>query len=265
MNKTRRQHVSAPTGALLVAAIMASTAGLAYGQVLNGDFSTGGGSLTSWTPAGDVAAVPTLFGIAAPAPATTAAGLTTIGFNVPPFTTLSGTKAIMAPATIDSSLGLAAGTVAGTVQGGVSDASGLSQTFSANAGDTINFKWDFLTGEDNSGFGKDFAFYTLHQGTGSSSLSVLASDTSSLNGPSGTSGFQRTSGWTTKSITVPSSGTWTLGFGVADGAFNPGTDSALGIASVSITPVPEPWAWSLMSALALGGLAVARRVRFNRA
>jgi len=254
--------------ALLVAAIMATGGTLSYGQVLNGTFtgSGSGGFSPGWTSAaGDAAVVSSLYGTPPPSGATFEAGLTTI--NTGGFPTLSGTLAANPSTAVDTALGLATGTINTATANPVQEASGFSQTFSATAGDKISFKWNFLTGENAGGLGKDFAFYTLHpQGT-SSSLTVLANPDSGLLTPYNPGGiaFVASSGWQTAApITIPSSGNWVLGFGVAD-AGNPGVDSVLGVSSVTYTPVPEPWAWSLMSAFALGGMAVARRVRFNRA
>jgi len=246
---------------------MASASGISYGAITNGDF-TGGSTLPGWTTSGDVAAVASLFGVAPPAGATRVAGATTINLGVPPANTLSGTPATI-PGTVDTTLGLASGTINSTAQGAVQEASGFAQSFAATAGDTISFRWNFITGEDSGPFGKDFGFYTFHQGTSSSSLNILATSSSPSvvvgAGPGGSLGLANATGYQTTTVTVPSTGTWTLGFGVGDALNNPGTDSVLGVASVTYTPVPEPWAWSLMSALALGGLAVARRTRFSRA
>jgi len=260
MKQLKAEHVSISPAAVLVAALIASGSVLSQGAVLNGDFSS---TLNNWTTTGDVSVQGPSFNGGSTPPAGTPNVAVSTTIITPDAAPLSGNNAVSGTA-LESFLGLAAG----TLSGGVVEGSGMKQTLTGlAAGDTLNFKWNFYTGEDAAGLGTDYAFYTLHQGSSGTTYTVLADPNSGLlHAASGGATFARETGFQTGStITIPSGGDWVLGFGVADAGGNPGVDSALGVASVSYTAVPEPWAWSVISALALGGLAVARRVRIARA
>lgn len=261
MKTTKHQHVPVSPGALLVAACMASASAVSYGAITNADFTSNPPGLAGWTTAGDASAQTSFLGITKPATSPEAAAISSI----------IGPAHIVAdatfPNTVEAALGLNGGTLSAAGQGQMDQASGIGQSLGfLSAGDQITFKYNFLTAEEQGGgnLSKDFGFYSLNT-TGNSTLNILAKASDALTTSFISSGLNRQTGWQTLTIPVSASGTYTLGFGVADGHFNPGADSALGIASISITPVPEPWAWTLVSALALGGLAVARRVRFNHA
>lgn len=252
------QHVSVSTGALLVAAILASVGSVSQAAISNGDFSTG---LTGWTSAGDVLWNPAQGNVLLfpPPGAAKVAEMTTIAQGVGP---LSGTGAVSAT-TLESQLGLASGTLNSTAQGNVQEGSALFQSVTVNTGDKITFSYDFATQESSDPtVSKDFGFVKW-----GNTLAILpgATSTSTLTATGNPLFFNRESGWLTYTSPALPGGTYIIGFGVADSTFNVNSESALGIANVSIVPVPEPWAWSLVSGLALGGLALARRVRYNRA
>lgn len=269
MKIQKHRPVSVSPGALLVAAIMASGAAVSHAAITNYGFDIPSG-LTGWTPAGDASSQTTFLGVTGSgAGAVNEAALTTLSstFGGAPVSVNNAT----APTTVDAVVGLTPFSVSHTPgssienfgsQGDMAEASGIGQSITVSAGDVVSFKWNFITGESAGGgaLSKDYGFYTW-----GGNLNMLASSDSSLPVANGDFAFPRGSGWQTGGFTAPSSGTFILGFGVADGISQPGADSALGVASVTVTPVPEPWAWSLVSALALGGLAVARRVRLNRA
>jgi hypothetical protein len=250
MKNLNHQFIS--PGALLVAALFASGSVLTHGAVLG-------------TPIGDTSAQSGSFnGDALPGGSATIT--TTINsVDAPP---VSGTSAVDA-ATLANFLGVsttALNTPASPQT--IGEGSGFKQTFTGLSAGTFTVNWDFYTAEGDASVGKDYAFYTLYQtsspsGNGLTSLANV-SNTSLLSNPLSRT-FQRATGWQTTSINVPSAGDWVLGFGVADSSANLGQDSALGVSSVTFTAVPEPWAWSLISALALGGVALARRVRMARA
>ena len=85
-----------------------------------------------------------------------------------------GTAAITNVATLDSFSNLAAGTLEGD---GVTSGSVMKQTFSATAGNTISFTYNFLTNETPA-TEQDFAYYTLSgPGIGTVTVNVLATPT----------------------------------------------------------------------------------------
>ena len=253
--------------AVLLTAVAASSSLVSYGQfIVNPNFagSGTGGFSPGWSTGGDAAVkTPTFNGGSNPASGLPfEAVMTTITIDSPP---ISGTPAFSSGSALETFLGLAPGTLSNQGRGTATEGSGITQTFSAQAGDSFTFKWNFYTSERSDALSSlDYAFFTLHQATPSSSVTVLADPTSGLHvAPLGLlSQFSFEKGYTTSStITIPSTGTWTLGFGVVENNVNPGTDSALAVTGIAFTPVPEPWAWSLATGLGLGGLALGRRLR----
>lgn len=149
---------------------------------------------------------------------------------------------------LETFLGLATGSLNDVGNGETSQGSAIRQTFTANAGQALSFKWDFLTSEATpSQFFNDFSFITID------SLSKLA-DTSSEFVPS-TTAFDKETGSQTFSYVVPTTGTYSLGIGVIDvgDSYN---SSGLLVDNVALssTPVPEPN--SALSVLALGVLGI---------
>ena len=259
MKKLNHQHVS--PGALLIAVLIASGSVLCHGTITGG---LGGGPLAGWAAPGDVGMTDSGFAGGSPTaptgPVAVASSIDSSGLLAT--ASLSGNT----PAS-SSALANALGTssLGGTIGSGF-----LSPAFSASAGQTVSFQWNLFTGDPS---GTDYGFYTLHlANTSGNSFNILALSSAAsaganlnyaANPPGQLMGLSnQTPGYQTVNLTVPSSGSWVLGFGVVD-VSNPGAGSVLGIANVSA--VPEPWAWSLVSALALGGLAVARRMRVNHA
>jgi len=247
MKKLKYQTINVSKGALIIAALIAPGSVVCHAAVLG------------WTPTGDVSGQTSAFnGGSTPAPGNSDQVVATTIVSAPPiYVPYSGTSAVSGTA-LESALGLSSGVLSAQGHGTVSEASGFMETLNLNAGDTLTIRWNFLTGAEPGAAGSDYAFYTLHQGTGSTSLNILADVNSGTHVVSG--GLSQVFGFETgyqnsTSFSVPNSGSWTLGFGVADISGSTGVDSALGLASVTVSPVPEPWAWSLISALALGGLA----------
>ncbi len=240
--------------------------------ISNGNFTTG--DYTGWSTIGD-ASIQTSsdFGSLPPEGQQFEALVTTAtttpqlpGFDRPSF---SGTNPVSTVA-LETFLGLPTGNVNMPGSGSldmlsnsdvnfskrkVIDGSAFKQTITANAGDQVSFEWNFLTNElvpepSNT----DYAFFSVVPTNSSSSPILLAnadpSDPSAFS-PSGTPlsvspGQTSETGFHTQSYTIPTTGTYTLGFGVAQ--VNPVTpfaddntgNSALLIDNVSLTPVPEP-------------------------
>jgi hypothetical protein len=127
----------------------------------------------------------------------------------------------------------------------IKEGSAIKQEITASAGEILTFSWNFLTNEELSEDYNDFAFFTLGD-----HFEILADTQSNDLSDDFFSGFNRSTGVKTFSYTIPTTGTYTLGFGVVDvgpdsdpdGAvlFNSAlqVDSIRGLAS---TPVPEPY------------------------
>lgn len=158
---------------------------------------------------------------------------------------------------LESFLGLGAGTLSSL---GVTEGSALKQTFTANAGDTLSFSWNFLTDQDPSSDYNDFAFFTL-----SNNLTQLA-DTFSTLFPALTTPFTNETGYQLFSLPITLTGSYTLGFGVVDvdttGGGDTSVNSALLIDNVqtSVASVPEPRTIvGFLAALGLGGIFKKRK------
>ncbi|NEO33075.1 MAG: PEP-CTERM sorting domain-containing protein [Symploca sp. SIO3C6] len=140
---------------------------------------------------------------------------------------------------------------------GIGDATGgsaLQQTFTANAGDVLSFKFNFLTNEFTPEFEfNDFAFVSL---TGIDTLADTFSDFVSTITP-----FDAETGFGTFSQTISVSGTYSLGIGIVD-LEDKIVDSGLLVDNIKLKSVPEPIT-ILGSLAALGFGAMFRRTRQN--
>jgi hypothetical protein len=135
----------------------------------------------------------------------------------------------------------------------VSDGSLLSQTFSASAGQTVSFRWNFVELDYSSW--NDWSFYGISRNGGPATLTRLSSVRELGPLDDGT-----ISGWQSVSFRLDQSGSYTLSFGVVnalDEAFN----SYLWVDDVQLTAVPEP---TTMALVAVGLTASFCRVRWNR-
>lgn len=232
---------------LLVTAALTLISASTQAAVVNGDFASG--TLTGWSTIG-VASVQKLDWLSANPAATVNQAVLSSAVPEPQWGNA---------AAVESFLTLTPGSL--TTLPGVVEGSGMFQVLNGlTAGDTLSFNWNFYTGDDY----QDRAFYTLHPATSTGALTVLATSTDPRTA-TGNAEFAYATGFKSTTVTVPSSGNYVLGFGVVDVGNYPAADSALGVSNVTYTPVPEPWAWSMMTALALGGLAAVRRMRQQRA
>lgn len=147
-------------------------------------------------------------------------------------------------ADIESFLGLPTGALAGISGTNPINGSAIKQSFFANAGTTISFDWFFQAG-DYFPF-NDFAFYSLVPTGGANLLSNVAAV-----GDFGNSGQQ------SLSFLIPTTGNYTLGFGVLN-ALDFGLNSSLTIDNVNgdTTPIPTP---ALLPGLLGMGVAALRK------
>ncbi|PSB12129.1 PEP-CTERM sorting domain-containing protein [filamentous cyanobacterium CCP1] len=145
-------------------------------------------------------------------------------------------------ADIESFLGLPTGALAGISGTNPTNGSAIKQSFFANAGTTISFDWFFQAG-DYLPF-NDFAFYSLVPTGGANLLSNVAAV-----GDFGNSGQQ------SLSFLIPTTGNYTLGFGVLN-ALDFGLNSSLTIDNVNTTAVPTP---ALLPGLLGMGVAALRK------
>lgn len=161
MRNTMRNRTKFTLAAALALGLVSQTAKAA---ITNGDFS-GSPDLTGWVPTGDVSRQNADYNPAFPA---LTAGVVTTRFGNP----ISGTPALEGTgiATLDTNAGLAAGTLEAL---NVKSGSLVTQTFSATAGDVVNFNYNFITNEPVAGGNPDFAFYTLRAQNGTTIIQML--------------------------------------------------------------------------------------------
>lgn len=207
--------------------------------VVNGNFETG--NLSGWTPIGSAKVFGASVGVA-PTEGVFQGYLETTGN----FTAL-------APAVV-ASLGVPGSAILGLGAGTPTNGSGISQSLTVSAGDTLTFDWNFLTDELNEeATFNDFGFFTI-----SGSAFLLASrNGSTFNTVSPPAGFDGQTDWQTQSYTFSSAGTYTLGFGVFN-VGDTGHNSVLLLDAIVI-PMPEPASGALLTFGAL--LACAKRWR----
>jgi hypothetical protein len=131
--------------------------------------------------------------------------------------------------------------------------SAIKQTIFLNAGDTLTFRWNFLTNELDPSPGalppeNDFSFYVVNI------LNNLA-DVESSTFSTGTLGFLNQTGDSTASFVAPTTGSYLLGFGVVND-FDQFRQSGLSVDNVNVTPIPTP---ALLPAMVGLGIGVIRK------
>jgi hypothetical protein len=160
--------------------------------------------------------------------------------------------------------------------GGTNGSTLISPVFSASAGSTLSFLFDYVSSD--GGFPLDYAWAALYTSSGTLVAVLLTDQTGAVamqpgttwsplgswSGQCGGPGCGNT-GWMNLTYTVGASGSYYIEFGVTnvgDEAF----DSGLAIAGLNVSgrpvggPVPEPATLGLL-AMGLGGLAATRRRR----
>jgi hypothetical protein len=197
----KRFKLSLALGAF--AALGLAAAQPAQAVIVNGSFETG--DFTGWTTTGDATVQNNTF--YAPVPnGTQQAVITTSTVNQ-----LGGSPATTNIASLDTFLNLAPGTLEAQQ---AASGSAFKQSFTATAGDTVTFKWNLL-GSDTF---PDFAAYTLQGPAGGFAtetvLGTVLSAATPINPILGASTFGNETGYQTVNFNIPTTGTYTLGFGV---------------------------------------------------
>jgi len=214
----------------------------ASAQLVNGGFETG--NFTGWATTGNASIQTSAFG-SGPTEGTFEALLSTGDPTVPDFS-------------LEVFLGLAPGSLDNLGNGNATAGSAIRQTFLAEAGDILTFDWNFLTNEGTPSFFNDFSFVSL------AVLSELGDTTFPIFMNSLTP-FNQETGFQTFSFTIPTTGTYTLGFGATDVADNV-VESGLLVDNVKLTPVPEPTSTlGVLAFGAFGGGSLLKRKRQQKA
>jgi len=170
------------------------------GGIANGSFERG--NFTGWSTVGH-------------------ADIQTVDYGVFPtdgaFQALITTESETVPGIdLEPMLGLKAGTLSTIHSGDIREGSALQLTFTAQAGDTLSFDWDFLTNELEStlvGSNNDFSFAVLQSiGSGQQPLVNELADIHETPNTSRTM-ITNESGYQTFSTRIDASGTYTLSIG----------------------------------------------------
>ncbi len=220
--------------------------GSSYGAVINGGFETG--DLTGWTTLGNVSVSSLgdydVAGIINPDSGDYSALLVTNGADA---------------GTIASTMGISLATLQAS-GGGEAPTNGslIYQTVSAVAGDSFQFRWNFVE-QDYLPF-DDWAFYGISLNGAPANVSLFASL-----GTVGPEAGTTINGWETLNIDITEAGDYTFYFGIVN-ARDEALDSNLWLDGIIVgdipaSPIPEP-----SSVLGLGlllGTGVLVRKRRN--
>jgi hypothetical protein len=168
---------------------------------------------------------------------------------------------------LEAALDLGSGTLTGLGQGTVTNGSAFQQTFTTLTPSVLSFRWDFLTSEDPTfSPNNDFAFVTIN-----GSVTTLAQftdatitlpfDPGNPLPPPSTDEYLTETGYKTFTVTLPTAGQYTLGFGVGNVQTND-IASALLVDKVTLAAeAPEPATGVLLASLLvlLLGVSFVRR------
>jgi hypothetical protein len=147
-----------------------------------------------------------------------------------------------------------------TTLGNVFEGSAIKTTLAVEAGDVLTFDWNFLTNSmngDTSGLYNDFAFVTIAEKADklSDTFSPFVGNVTGID-------FEHQTGFKTFSYSFTTTGTYTLGIGVAD-VGDGASDSGLLVDNVllSSTPIPSrvPEPTSILGVLTFGVFGIGLR------
>jgi hypothetical protein len=243
---------------------------LVHATFTNGSFETG--SFSGWSIIGDTLVVDASFGTA-PASGIYQALVTNApsppGFGDQHPQPYSGNPSVDAFALppplvtpLDTFLGLPSTSVlnffhsllpSGSTPFPTWEGSGIRQSFTANAGDVLTFRWNYLTNECMCPLA-DFAFIVLN-----GALTFLADATSTSAG-SGTD-FRFESGYRLFATTLTTSGPQYVAVAVVDTVNDPAVNSAVLVDDFSIQKVPEPASLFLIPLGLIVMVGLGRRAR----
>lgn len=244
MARTRLRTLARLAAVIASVGMVASAAPAA--TIVIGDFE--GALDAGWTSSGNVATRTNAFGVGS-----------TLNNR---FLELRTTTGVSTDAALNAFFGFAANTIDGLSPNGnnVTEGSGVRLVLAVNAGDQIQFDYNFLTNENTTDAPtfRDFAFSTIR--SGAQGEVVLADVFSMTRQPTSNGGWSQTD-WQTASYTFAMAGTYTLGFGVVD-VQDTQVDSRLLLDNILLIQTPEPGTGVLVS---LGLVALALRRRRERA
>jgi len=224
-----------------------------YAASINGGFESG--DFTGWSRIGDVSIQTAEEFGSGPTQGSFEAFLSTASVDDDNFN-FSGTNAVPR-SEVEAFLGLVPASLNNLENSGmfsITEGAAIKQTFTANAGDTLSFDYNFLTDEfPQSEDFNSFAFTVLNTST-----NELADTFSNLN--SSSTFFNQETGFQTFSTVLPTWGTYTLGLGVVDRG--EAYSSGLLVDNVRTTSaaVPEPSStFAILTLSVLGGGLLLKR------
>lgn len=256
-----------------VCAAVAVLAGLVFpataeAAILNGGFED---DLTGWEAIGDYKVETSTFG-SGTVEGTSQVFLSTasnevididnngneiVGGDAAPVTFISGLDSLNLEGFLNLSTFLGDESLANLATAEPIEGSAIKQTFTAAAGETLSFSWNFLTNESTGQAAvndftypdfNDFVFATIQSASESKVFSIA--DTISNFSNSSTS-FDNETGFNTFSYTIPTTGSYTLGIGVVD-VGEPTRVSGLLVDKVEAVPETSSTTISALGMLLLG-------------